>query len=272
MWKMFGHYMLIALGAFLVAAGFNSFIIPHELLSGGVSGISILVGYVTHMNIALLYFLFNLPIIIWGWFAIGKYFIYLSMASVLLTTWFLRILPIEATVQEPLIASVFGGVLIGLGSGLSLRVGGSTGGFDILGSIFTRKRDFPLGTTLFALNGAVILLLGYYGTWDLALSSMLSIFISGKVVDMIHVRHIKVTAFIVTHESDTMIARLMELQRGVTVINTRGAFSQEERSMLMTVTTRYELAELKRIIMDTDPRSFVNIVETVGIMGQFRKS
>lgn len=264
--------LVILFGSTLVSAGFNLFLIPHQLLSGGVSGISMIIGYFSGWNIGILYFIFNLPILIWGWFLIGTRFVLLSIFSVVTTTWLMQLFPTERILQDPILGSVFGGVLIGIGTGISLRKGGSTGGFDILGSILTRKRDFPLGSVLFALNGAVVLSLGYLKNWDLALSSMLSIYITGKIVDSIHIRHIKVTAFIVTNETELMLERLLKLPRGVTVMKTRGAFTHVEKDMLMTVTTRYELAELQKIIRETDPKAFVNIVETVGVMGEFRKA
>jgi uncharacterized membrane-anchored protein YitT (DUF2179 family) len=261
----------MAVGAMLIAAGFNLFLIPHQLLSGGLSGISMMIGYFTGWNIGMLYFLINLPVLVWGWIVIGKRFVWLSVVSVVLTTWFMQLVPHISLNSDPIIGAVFGGALIGMGSGLSLRSGGSTGGLDIIGSILTRRRDFPLGMLLFALNGAVVLALGLVLGWDVALRSMLSIFIAGKVVDTIHIRHVKVTAFIVTGSRDQMIGRLLQLPRGVTLIKTEGAYSHLPHDMLMTVTTRYELAELRKIVKETDPKAFVNIVETVEVIGEFRK-
>jgi len=114
--------------------------------------------------------------------------------------------------------------------------------------------------------------MGYLeGNWDLALASMVSIYITGKVVDLIHISHIKVTLFIITDKTEALLERLLTLPRGVTLMKTQGAFSHKEKDMLMTVTTRYELAELREIIKQTDPAAFVNIVETVGVMGAFRR-
>jgi uncharacterized membrane-anchored protein YitT (DUF2179 family) len=170
------------------------------------------------------------------------------------------------------LGAVFGGVLVGVGSGITLRMGGSTGGFDIIGSILTRKWDFPLGTVLSLLNAFVILALGFFKEdWDLALYSMLAIYISGRVMDAIHIRHVKVTAFIVTKQKKLLLERLLTMPRGVTSITAEGAFTGSEQDMLMTVTTRYELVDLKKIIKDIDPKAFVNIVETVGVLGEFRK-
>ncbi|KAF9137598.1 hypothetical protein BGX30_010081 [Mortierella sp. GBA39] len=203
-----------------------------------------------------------------GWFQLGKRFIVLSILSVVATTWLIAVVPETSLVSDTLLAAVFGGVLVGIGAGISFRAGGSSGGFDIIGSIVTRYRDI-----LVAMNGVVILAAGYLqDNWNLALASIVSIFVTGKVVDMIHVSHFKVTVYIITNETDALLQQLLERPRGVTKIKTQGAFSNVEKDMLMTVTTRYELAELKRIIKQTDPKAFVNIVETVGVMGSFRRS
>ncbi|WP_438432029.1 YitT family protein [Gorillibacterium sp. sgz500922] len=261
----------ILAGALLLAVGFNMLLIPHQLLAGGMSGVAMLVGYFTNWNIGVMYLLFNIPVIVWGLVAIGKRFIFLSLISVGATTWFMQLVPTTPIANEPILAAVFGGVIIGIGAGLSLRAGGSTGGFDIVGSIVTRNRDFPLGSFIFILNGLVILALGYYKeNWDLALYSMLSIYVSSKLVDAIHIRHVKVTAFIVTKEKDLLVEHLLK-NRGVTIMKAEGAYSRQEKDVLMVVTTRYELAELKESIRVLDPNAFVNIVETVGVLGQFRR-
>lgn len=265
------QFAIILAGSVLLAIGFKQFIIPHQLLSGGASGVAMLISYVLNWPVEVLYFIINLPILIWGWFSIGRTFIYLSIASVMVTTWLMAIIPEQQFIQDPIIASVFGGVIIGIGTGISLRCGGSTGGIDIVGSIMTKNRDFPLGTIIFALNALIVVALGYPDNWDLALSSMLSIYIAGKIVDTIHVRHVKITAFIITERIEPMLEQLLKRPRGVTIINTKGAYKQHPNNMLMTVTTRYELAQLRQIIREVDPKAFVNVVETVAVIGEFTR-
>jgi uncharacterized membrane-anchored protein YitT (DUF2179 family) len=263
---------IVIVSALLVAAGLRLFLIPHQLLSGGVAGTASVIGYLTNPSyISLLYFGINLPILIWGFVAVGKKYICLSMLSVACTTWFMNIIPLVQVTKDPILASVFGGVIIAGGVGFSLRAGGSSGGFDILGSIITRKRDIPMGTVLFVLDGLVILSLGFFKSWDSALYAMLCIFVKSRVVDMIHIRHVKLTCFIVTKERDLMLNRLRLLPHGVTVVNAEGGYSHEGNTMLMTVTTRYELAQLRKTIIETDPKSFVNVLETVEIVGRFRR-
>ncbi len=203
-----GSILVTVLSSAFIAASFNLFLIPHQLLSGGLSGIAMMIGYLTGFDISLLYLVLNLPVLIWGLVSIGRKFIVLSTFSVILTTWFMRIVPVDTVANDSIMSAVTGGVLLGIGSGITMRAGGSTGGLDIIGSILTRKRDFPLGTVLFALNGVVILMLGYYkNNWDLALYSMVTIFITGKVVDTIHIRHLKVTVYIVTQKKELLLQK-----------------------------------------------------------------
>ncbi|WP_178021812.1 YitT family protein [uncultured Paenibacillus sp.] len=272
--KEIRNAVVILLGAAMIAAGFNLFLVPLHLLSGGVSGLAMLTAYFSPLSISTMYLAYNVPLLIAGLFLLGKRFIGLSILSVAATTWFIALIPTPDKLlsSDTLLSAVFGGVLVGIGSGISFRVGGSSGGFDIVGSIVTRFRDFPVGNVIVGLNGIVILAMGYLeGNWDLALASMVSIYISGKVVDLIHISHIKVTLFIITDKTEAMLDRLLSLPRGVTLMKTQGAFSHKEKDMLMTVTTRYELAELREIIKQADPGAFVNIVETVGVMGSFRR-
>ncbi|NMO95380.1 YitT family protein [Paenibacillus lemnae] len=272
MLKVIWRSIAIIIGAIVIACGFNLFLIPHHLLSGGVSGVAMLIGYFSPFNISVMYFVINIPILVAGWIKLGRRFVGYSMLSVIVVTILLEYIPVEAVASDMLLSSVFGGLLVGFGGGLSFRVGGSTGGFDVIGSIVTRHRDFPVGTVLVAMNTVVILAVAYLeNDWNLALASMLSMYVTGRVIDFVHINHIKVTVFIVTDRTEELLAKLLIRPRGVTRIKTQGAFSHKEKDMLMTVTTRYELAELRMIIKETDPQAFVNIVETVGVMGQFRR-
>ncbi|MFC5405694.1 YitT family protein [Cohnella soli] len=267
-----GPVFLMLLSAIAVAAGFQLLLIPAKLLSSGMSGVAMIVGYVLGWNIGWLYFALNVPILLWGYRRLGKRFIFLSVVTVISTSIAMQVIPATMLTNDRLLASVFGGVLVGLGSTVSLRYGGSTGGFDIVASIISRSRDLPVGILTVLLNTVVVTALGLLNNdWNAALYSMLSIYLTGKIIDAVHTPHHKVTAFIVTNETQELASRLLKLPRGVTIVKTRGAFTSEERDMLMTVTTRYELAELRKLIREVDAKAFVNVVQTVDVIGEFRK-
>ncbi|MBB6674307.1 YitT family protein [Cohnella nanjingensis] len=266
------HIGIMIAGSAIVACGFQLLLIPEQLISGGLSGVAMLIGYATGWNIGILYLALNIPVLMWGWRELGRRFIVYSIVSVLAASALMQVIPVRAFTDERLLAAVFGGVLIGTGTAAALRFGGSSGGFDIVASIISRRRDLPVGLLIFALNGSVVVALGLLnGNWDAALYSMLAIFLTGKVIDVVHTPHRKVTAFIVTNRTEELAAELLKMPRGVTILKTKGAFTSEERDMLMTVTSRYELSELRKLIRTVDPRAFVNVVQTVDVIGEFRK-
>ncbi|WP_239615265.1 YitT family protein [Cohnella mopanensis] len=267
-----GPVFLMIISAAVVGCGFQLLLIPEKLLSSGLSGVAMIIGYLSGWNIGWLYFALNVPVLCWGYFVLGKRFIFLSMVTVLCTAFFLQVIPEIRLTNDRLLASVFGGVLVGLGATGALRFGGSSGGFDIIASIISRYRNLPIGILIVLLNTFVVAALGFLqNDWNAALYSMLSIYLTGKIIDAVHTPHLKITAFIVTNQTQEMAARLLKIPRGVTIIKTRGAFTSEERDMLMTVTTRYELAELRKMIKEIDAKAFVNIVQTVDVIGDFRR-
>jgi uncharacterized membrane-anchored protein YitT (DUF2179 family) len=267
-----GPIFLMIISAAVVACGFQLLLIPEKLLSSGTSGVAMVIGYVSGWSISWLYFALNIPILLWGYRILGKRFIILSMVTVLSTAFFLQVIPKMELTDDRLLAAVFGGVLVGIGSSVALRYGGSSGGFDIIASIISRYRDLPIGILTVILNTLVVAASGFLqDDWNAALYSMLSIYLTGRIIDAVYTPHHKITLFIVTNNTQELASRLLRLPRGVTIVKTRGAFTSEERDMLMTVTTRYELAELRKMITEVDSKAFVNIVQTIDVIGEFRR-
>lgn len=264
------NVIIITLSSILVAFAYNYLLIPHEILSGGLSGIAIMLGIITPLNTGVLNLLLNLPLLILGVMKLGKRFISYTILSVAVLSVSLYIIPIHKATQEPILASLFGGVIVGFAMGMIFRAAGSSGGFDIIAMLLSRKRDFPLGTLIAAMNGIVVAVSGFVFSWDAALLTLVSIYATGKVVDTIHTSHIKLTLMIITSKGDEVKQQLLEkLHRGVTIIDAKGAYSGEGRKVLITVITRYQLADVKSTIKETDPKSFVNILQTTEVIGMF---
>ncbi|WP_046174222.1 YitT family protein [Domibacillus indicus] len=264
--------LLVLAGSMLVAVAYNFFLIPHEILSSGLSGIAIMLGIISPLNTGVLNFLLNLPLLVLGVMKLGKKFIAYTVLSVVALSVFLYLVPVTQLSTEPILSSLFGGVLTGAGVGLTFRASASSGGFDILAMLLARKRDFPLGTLLSIMNAGVIVAAGFIFSWDAALSTLIAIYATGKVVDTIHTKHIKLTLNIVTSKGDELCEKMLKnLYRGITVMDAKGAYSGESRSVLMTVITRYQLNEVKQMIHEVDPQAFVNITQTVEVMGLFHR-
>ena len=265
--------LIITFGSIIIGAAFNLFLIPHHILSAGVSGIAILLGIITPLNTGLLNFLLNLPLLILGIYKLGKDFIGYTILSVVVLSISLYLIPVQPIASDPILSTLFGGVISGIGIGLVFRESGSTGGFDIVAMILAQKRDIPLGTLFSAMNAIVVIISGFVFSWDAALNTMVGIYATGKVIDTIHTKHIKLTLMIVTSKGDEIKEKLLSsLYRGITVINAEGAFTGEERKILMTVITRYQLVDVKRLIEEIDSNAFVNITQTTEVIGFFHRS
>ena len=262
----------LMMGSLIVVLGFNLFLIPHAVLSGGLSGISIIIGLITPLNTGVANFLLNLPLLIIGYKMLGKKFIMNSIFSVLIISLGLYLIPVYEIAKDTILSSIFGGAIAGLGIGLVFRCSGSTGGFDIVSMIISRKRDFPIGTLLSGMNAIVIVISGFLFDWDSALNTLVSIFVTGKVVDAIYTDHAKLTLMIITDKGEEMREHLLSnLYRGITIMDGVGGYSNNKRNILVTVISRYELNEVKGLITKVDSTAFVNITETIEVMGLFHR-
>lgn len=262
----------IIIGSAIVSFAFNLFLIPHEIMSSGISGLSIIFSMLTSINTGVFNFLLNFPLLVLGYFKLGRKFILYTILSVITISLTLYLIPVVPLAKSPILSSIFGGAIAGLGIGIIFRSSGSSGGFDIIGMLLTRRKDFPMGTLLFAMNSIVILLSGFLFSWDAALNTLVSIYALGKVIDKVHTHHVKLTLMIITRKGEEVKQHLLKnVYRGVTVVDSVGGYSNEKSNVIITVISRYELTEVKTLIEEIDPDAFVNITETLEVMGLFHR-
>ncbi|WP_096187123.1 YitT family protein [Evansella halocellulosilytica] len=263
---------VIFVASIVLGFAFNVFLLPHEVLTGGVTGLAMVFGLLSPINTGIWIVILNIPILVIGWKKLGKEFIANSFFSVFVTSVSMLYIPVVRVTEDALLSSVFGGVIAGIAIGLIVRFYGSTGGFDVIGLLLTKKHDIPLGGLIFALNSGVVFISGFVFAWELALYTMASIYITGIVIDRIHTRHIKVSLMVVTDRGDELKSELLSnLVRGITVIEGQGAYSKARREVLYTVISRYELATVTALIKEADPNAFVSVSETLEVMGNFRR-
>jgi len=277
-WLETKKIIIVVIGALLNALSLNFFLIPANVYASGFTGIAQLVSSILGefapftISTGILLLILNIPVTILSWMKVGKSFTIYSFISVLLSSFFLEILPVKEVSTDILLNAVFGGVIAALGVGLTLKWGASTGGMDIIAMVLSRMKDRPVGTYFFTLNSIIIMTAGYIFGWENALYTLVALYVSTRVIDAIHTRHEKLTAMIVTKKSDELKKAIHDkLVRGITLLPAKGAFSGEPKEMLIIVITRYELYDLERIIKEVDPQAFTNIVETAGIFGFFRR-
>lgn len=264
--------LITVLGSLIIALSFNLFLLPHEILSSGLGGLALLIHILTSFDTGLLNLLINLPLLILGFMKLPRQVMLQTIASVLIISVFLSIVPVIQISQEPLIDVIFGGVLCGVGVGLILRFSGTTGGMDIIAMLITQRSNISIGVIMTILNGVIVLCSGFFIGWEAALPTLLSIYITGKTIDTVFTSHIKLTINAVTTKGDIVTqALLKEIMRGITVSDTRGAYTGNPATMLMMVVTRYELQDVIRIIHEHDPNAFINVFETTEVHGNFAK-
>lgn len=270
--------LVVILGSLSIAVSLNFFLIDANVYASGFSGAAQLLSSVfqdfLHIDVTtgIILFILNIPVLILGWFKVGKGFTIYSILSVIFSTLFLEILPIMSFSDDIMLNAVAGGVIGGAGVGISLKYGASTGGMDIVAMILSRLNDKPIGIYFLILNAVVIFMAGLLYEPENALYTMFALYVTTLVIDAIHTSDQKVTALIVTHKVEELQHAIHnEMIRGITIIPVKGAYSGNDKSMLYLVITRYELYDLELIVQEVDPNAFTNVIQTSGIFGFFRK-
>src|SRR5687768_16264691 len=275
-WHTIRDYILIIVAALIQALSLRLFFVPAELASGGVSGIAQLIYHFTGWPIGLMILLGNIPLFVLGWrFLGGARFAVRTAVAIFMLSAFTDLL-----VQTPLFTpngagtrlindlrgdiflnSLYGAVTSGVGYGLVYRARGTSGGSDVLARILSHYRGVPMTQSYLMVDTAVILGGGFVFGWKAALYAMIALYVSGLVAETTlegggTIR----TAMIVTGEAEAVAARVLEeLQRGVTILEGTGAYTGTERPVLYCVITRAEVATLKAIVNEVDPRAFMVI-------------
>ncbi len=264
--------LLVVLCSALFGFSNNNFLIPHQLASGGVTGIAFIIHHLLQVNTGLIVLLINIPLFVLGIVYIGKRFILFTIISVVVLSYSLKVIPIHAVSDDLLLSSIIGGALNGIAIGLVIRTGGSTGGVDIISLILSQKRNMQVGFLGGVINLIIVGTSGFIFGWNITLYTVIAIYVSGRAVDMVYTTQNKLTLRIVSDKGDELIKALILLHsRGITVHDAEGAYEHKPKKVLTTVITRFELNETKHAIRKTDPHAFVNITQTLEVMGRFRK-
>lgn len=262
----------IVLGALMWSISINGILVHHKFISGGISGLAMVIHYLFPLlSIGLLVFLINIPIFIVGWTMIsGKFFFFsllgMSSFSLLLTC----TTGIHITVENPLLAAVFAGVISGFGSGLIFRAGGSGGGTGIIAMALNRRLSVRVGIISSLLNSIPLVLGAFLLNLDAALFSIIYVFVSGSVMDriMASFNERRGVFIISSHSSEISQEILIKLNRGATLLSGRGAYTQTPLDVIYCVVSLFELAKLKDLVKAIDPKAFLIINETQEVIGK----
>lgn len=266
-------FIKVIVGAALLALGFNLFLYPNNLNAGGLSGLAMVVVYVLgRSSIGVITALMNLPLFAIGGLKIGKKFFVGSLVGMVCSALFIDLFAkIPAPTTEPLLGALYGGVICGVGLGIVFTTGTSTGGSDIVVRLLKLKyQNVPIGTISICFDACVILLTAIvFGNISIALYSGVACFVSGQVVDAVVYRfdYSRVALIITKHHEKMAYEIERQLDRGATFLHGEGSYTRENMMVVLTAVKRQQLAELKRLVSETDPDAFVIVQEAHQVLG-----
>ena len=268
-------YFLVFLGAAVQALGMCLFLIPSQLVSGGVSGTAQIIHFFSGFPIGLMVIIGNLPLYLIGWRHLGglKFALRTLFAVVvfsILTDLLPYFLPIQSITNDILLNTLYGGILLGAGLGLVYLGRSTSGGSDILGRILNYRFGFSISAAYMITDSLVVLASGFAFGWEKALYGLIVIYMSGLVAELVSEGSSVVrTALVITDKPEVIAAEVMEeMERGVTYLYGKGAYTGTDRTILYCVVSRPEVSLIKGIISDIDPDAFVVIGQANEVLGE----
>ena len=270
-------YALIVLGMLVQAVGLRLFMVPAQLASGGVSGLSQIINHFTGWPIGLMVLIGNVPLFLLGWrYLGGRRFAVRTAFAVAVYSFFVDALPwlpsfpANGLTGDVVLNALYGTVLVGIGSGLVYRGQATSGGSDILARILNHWRSIPMTQSYLITETFVILAAGFVFSWPKALYALVSLYVSGLVVDAtLEGAGTIRTALIITSEPEAVTHKILyEMQRGVTILSGTGAYTGAERPVLYCVLTRAEIQRLKAIVHEADPKAFMVVGAAYEALGE----
>ena len=272
--KIIFSFIIMTSGAVLAACALETFLIPNTILDGGVTGLSIIINKLSGFSLSLLVLFLNIPFVYVGFKNLGKTFLFRAVYCMVLFSISLEFFKdLNPFTEDMLLATVYGGSLLGIGVGLVIRFGGCIDGTESVAIVISKKTNFSVGQIVMCYNMILYSVAGFIFGWDRALYSLLTYFITFKVIDFISegLEQAKAAMIITskgTHLSNEIYKRL---GRTTTTIKGKGLISGE-KEVLYCVITRVEIFELKRLVEEMDESAFITILEVSDIIGNHIKS
>jgi uncharacterized membrane-anchored protein YitT (DUF2179 family) len=274
-WHTIKDYLYILAGTLVQAFAMRLFLVPGKLVSGGISGAAQLVNFYTHWPIGLMVFVGNAPLFVLGWRHLGgPKFVLRTAVAIAAFSFFTDYLgvfiPLQGITQDLFLTSLYGGIMLGIGLGLVYRGQGTSGGSDILGRILNHRFGVSISQAYLMTDSIVVLAAGFVFGWIYALYGLVMIYVSGLAAEVVtEGTSVFRTAMIVTNNPNEVAEKIMvEMERGVTFLSGRGAYTGTEREVVYCVVSRSEVSTLKSLVRETDPRAFMVIGEAHEALGE----
>lgn len=273
--KFFFRIILVIIGALIFAVGLELFLVPNQVMDGGIVGISIMAAHKFSIPSGVFIFIINLPFLFLGYKQIGKTFaVTTAIGITVLSVATIYLHNFEPFTTDVLLATVFGGIILGVGVGIVIRFGGSLDGTEILAILFTKRLPFSVGEIIMIINLLIFTAAGFVFTWEQAMYSVIAYYIAAKMIDIV-VEGLdeSKSIHIISDYADIIGQAIIDrLGRGVTFLNGQGAYTGDDKKVIFTVVTRIEEAKLKSIVQELDPNAFMSISNAAEVSGgRFKK-
>ena len=264
-------WLQIVIGCAIGAAAYPTFLDPGKIAPGGLTGVAMIMKHLWGWDIGITSLILNIPLFIVGYKAMGRVFAFRSLVATILFSFMIDLLPLKEIPVEPILGTLYGGILLGIGLGFILRGGATTGGTDMAARMVHKYLPFlSVGMFLFLIDCVVVIAAWIFIGSSEALYALICIFVSGKAVDMVMLGLSSNKAcFVITDKWESVSRRLLnEMERGVTQLSARGAYTGTERPVVLCVLPPQEVARLKEIVRQEDERAFMFITEAHEALGE----
>ena len=269
--QLLKDYALIVLGTFLAALSLPLFFLPYDIAPGGISGISTVLASVLPLSVGLISFVLNVPLFLIGWRTVGWRFAVRSFIAMTLMSLFIDLVPVRDVSGNVMLASVFGGVLLGVGLGLVVRAGATTGGTDMAAKMIHNRVAFlSIATILFMIDGLVVAVAGLAFGLQAALWALISLFVSSQMMDtVIKGFNTAMQFMIISNDSEEIVRRIhKDIDRGCTRLMAEGTYARKPVGTLLCVVSRTEAPRLKKLVAEIDPDAFVTVCNVHEALGE----
>ncbi len=265
--------VLILLGGAISGFSFNAFIMPHKLLSGGVSGIALIINYLTGISPGLLIFAINIPVFLLGYKFVDKEFIILSLIGMSSFSFFIdafSFLRGMHIIDDIMLSSIYGGILNGIGMGIVFRNRASQGGIDIIAVIIKKHMSINIGSTSLTINFIIVTIASFIYGLKPALYTLITMYIASQVLDKVQQGFdIRKQVMIISDKEDEVVKEIIKrLHRGVTYLDGEGAFTGNKKRVIYCIVTLNQLAKLKQIVREIDSKAFMAVSNTAEVLGR----
>ena len=269
--EVFFSYLMIVIGCVIGGIAYPLFLTPCGIAPGGLTGVGIICHHLFSWPVGTVSLVLNIPLFILSYRQMGPVFAFRSLIAMTLFSLSIDLLPFAPMTEDPLLATLFGGILLGVGLGMIMRGGATTGGTDMMARLLHKHISFlSVGVLLFAMDFIVIVAAAVFIGANEALYAIIDIYASSKMIDAVLIGLTADKAcFIISDAWEKVSERILtEMNRGATQLKARGAWSKEERPVVMSVVSRNELSTIKKIVQEEDESAFMFVTEAYEALGE----